>query len=424
MIEKTFKFAWIIGIALLLLSSKTYATGDKDFFDSLKNTLYSISNGNDDSVEFTNIPQISCLLEQSIGQENVQALSNRLFKETPSLLLKALNEGGAIFISGFIAHVADAEQAGVWMSKDGRFVAVLLNGGVKLEVFANDPDLAKHPPKEIKGLLDEIAALQPNNQAFQHPVPSLIPSKFVFPKACLAEGVTKTVAKWTAAHLGKACNEHSTFIDTLAVVHPLKEKAFLFKEPITCSADLCPQKQNTYLIAGDYVEIAGDNQNGFACIRYQGKKSTTLGWISKTELQVFDRRELPGFDEIGYIDKVEDTQWMKSMLKLSKIWAGQLPSLNDWKGKWVSNGDSLYYKGNLTIKTQGKFLYAEMDKMTGYNIGSLEAPLHTEGRQAYAIDNEVLCGAFFIHFNNAIYVLDNGYCGGLGVSLNGAYFRK
>jgi hypothetical protein len=177
------------------------------------------------------------------------------------------------------------------------------------------------------------------------------------------------------------------------------------------------------LIAGDYVEIAGDNQNGFACIRYKGRKSNTLGWVYKSDLQIFDQSELPYFDDISSVEKVEDTQWMKSMLKLSKTWTEQLPPLNDWKGKWESHEDTLYYKGSLAIKFQGKSLFAEMDKMAGYNIGGLKAPLHIKGRQAYAADND-MCEALFIRFNNAIYVLDNRNCGGNGVTLTGAYFRK
>ncbi len=422
-------FSWLIKLFLILSATTAHSSETAAFLADLKGTLSSLStNSEDNGIDPTAIPQIACLLDQTMGSRYRQSLSDRLNRESPGDLLKSLDDNGEIFISGWIPHAADSEQAGLWMSGKGGFVAVIQSNGNELRIFSNDPELARNPPDEIRKLLAKIAAHVPyreDEKALQNPEPTLIPSRFDFPEACRTEEFRKTAATWTEAHSGRVCNEFAAFSsDKLTLARPLRQgKAYLFNEPIACGTGPCPQRRKAYLVAGDYVDIAQDRE-GFSCVRYNGKSGQTFGWLSNADIKSVDIiNEKPDFDDLEAVVKIENTAWMQAMSKLTGSLTNGLPSLNDWEGKWIK-AEGAPFSGKMSIKSKNKSLNIVVDATAGYNIGGINAPLRTNGRVAHAVDDGMICAVFLIRLNNAIYILDNGNCGGHGVSLDGPYMKN
>lgn len=375
----------------------------------------------------TDHPQIACILDRTIGSNGRDGLSYRLGMSSPVEISKAMNSRGYFFVEGYVAHGA-CDRAALWISREGRFMAVLSECAWP-EIFTNDPELTKNPPNEIKTFVKEIdpakGQLGDKQVAQEIPTPGNIPASFKFPSACTAYALKDQLAAWTGALEGRLCNSNSGFSDAPIMVRPPKrEKAFLFDEPKACAAEPCPQRRRGYLIAGDYVAVAQEG-NGFSCVRYQGQKTTTLGWISNSDLSHFDDNKLPTYfwnsEQDG--ETLKNSLWLREHRKRGQIWVRGLPDPNDWEGVWISGTPG--YGGEMVISKKNGKLHVSLDANSGYNIGGTEGEIHADGRVADTVDDDVDCGLVLFRLNNAIYVYDAGInCGGQGVYLQGAYIRK
>lgn len=161
--------------------------------------------------------------------------------------------------------------------------------------------------------------------------------------------------------------------------------------------DGCPSaascKLKSYVIGKNQVLIS-EIQNGWACALYAGRKRNTTGWL-----------------------KVAD---------LAK--APSLPTKTDWEGTWFAGEDNQVTitrdaHGGLRVDTYAILRGAGMGRTGGFSDGAL---LIDGSRATYsdATDGgESICVVRFRRVERYLFVVDNDRCGGMGVTLSGAYTR-
>lgn len=150
-----------------------------------------------------------------------------------------------------------------------------------------------------------------------------------------------------------------------------------------------------YLIGKNRV-LVSKIQDGWACAFYAGRKSDTIGWLKLADLAK----------------------------------APALPTKTDWEGSWSAGEDhhvtiARHAQGDLRVDIYAVSRAA--DGGVGNTGGFDDGALRIDGSRATYSDatdgGDPICFVQFRRVERYLFVVDNDRCGGMGVSLSGAYTR-
>jgi hypothetical protein len=191
--------------------------------------------------------------------------------------------------------------------------------------------------------------------------------------------------------------EYSDFVseaDVAAYSVAVPGRTHFLVGAVGCSQTLSC-RTGSYVIGKDRV-LVSKIQSGWACALYAGQKRDTIGWLKLADLAK----------------------------------APSLPITTDWEGTWSAGEDN-----QVTIARDARrglrvdiFAVARgADGSEGRTGGFSDGALRIDGsRAAYsdAMDGgEPICVVRFRRVERYLFVVDNDRCGGMGVSLTGAYTR-
>ncbi|SLM65058.1 putative; ORF located using Glimmer/Genemark [Dickeya aquatica] len=161
-----------------------------------------------------------------------------------------------------------------------------------------------------------------------------------------------------------------------------------------CPANQAQCQQKAYLIEGDNVLVAQE-QNGWSCVGFQGKKSVFVGWLQS---------------------------------RLIEKQPTKPPVFNDWLGTWRNgeNNITLTQGKNGALRIKGRAYWHGGVSPSGeenVHLGSLaETAQPTGNRLEWGKPNEEFkCAGAMRLINGQLVVADNNECGGMNVSFSGVY---
>ena len=102
-----------------------------------------------------------------------------------------------------------------------------------------------------------------------------------------------------------------------------------------------------------------------------------------------------------------------------KQWVGGLSGAPSWQGTWQRTYSSL-----AITQPEDDRLRVEGSASSGYHTGSVEGVLAVDGRIAQLRAEASGCNLILIRLNNGLFALDDGGCGGYGVSFWGDYYHN
>jgi hypothetical protein len=205
-----------------------------------------------------------------------------------------------------------------------------------------------------------------------------------------------TTSTWAQDRAGRC--DHSDFVEGAldggaeAYRVAVPGRSYFRQDGAGCPGAVSCQLKS-YVVGKNQV-LVSKVEHGWACALYAGRKRNTSGWL-----------------------KVAD---------LAK--APSLPTKTDWEGTWFAGEDNQITitrdaHGGLHVDTYAILRGAGMGRTGGFTDGAL---LIDGSRATYsdATDGgEPICVVRFRRVERYLFVVDNERCGGMGVTLSGAYTR-
>ena len=171
----------------------------------------------------------------------------------------------------------------------------------------------------------------------------------------------------------------------------------------TCPADTDACRKKSYLVTGDLV-LVGQTRGPFTCVTYQStidrKPIFTSGWLPSAAL--------------------------------TPVSPSPAPRMEDWIGSWDQHYAGIEIKrgpgGRLKIEGEAAVKGAQ-DVHTGV-IDAQTMPakdniaFYDDGKLPFETQDDSACRVRMQRIGPWLVVVDNGQCGGVGVTFTGFYHRK
>lgn len=347
----------------------------------------------DDVVSPLDMPQVACAVRALIAEEDVGKLRDRIGEGTGAGWSRSLDADGGHAFHGEWPRSSDCEIAVLWIHPDGRLFGGFIEGCDPLQAFTNSSGLASELPVAVRKILDRA----------NHGTPKW-PGRWLAPPvdapmshACSSERLAREIAATDRRLDGSRCDAARRFF-AAQVVRPARgDRAPMGGVRIRPVAG---RGSAPYLVAGDRVE-AGEIRGECRCVRYVRRTA----WMRTDDLRAL--REPDPWTSEGV------AAWVP----------GPAATDDALLGGWRTSVDASWM-AQLVIRRGANGLLLGGEGSRGYALGSvLDVPLTRAGAGAWGCEPDAGCCLAAVPVGRALWVSDNGSCGGQAFTFTGLYQR-
>ena len=345
----------------------------------------------EDVVSPLDMPQVACAVQALVAQEDVGKLRERIGDGTGAGWARSLGADGGYMFDGEWPRSSDCEIGILWIHPDGRLFGGFIEGCEPLRGFTNSSALASEPPGAVLAILDRA-----NHGTAKWPGTWLAPPVDApMSEACSSERLAREIAAADRRLDGSRCDASRRFF-AAQVVRPARGD----RAPVggVRTRPVAGRRSPPYLVAGDRVE-AGEIRGECRCVRY-GRRTA---WMRTEDLEALR----------------EPDTWTSEGVA---AWVPGPPATDEaLLGGWRMRVDASWM-AQLVIRRgeNGSLLSGEGRR--GYVLGSVsDVPVSRAGAAAWGCEPDEGCCLAAVRVGHALWVSDNGSCGGQAFSFNGLY---